>query len=55
MMLCFGCGGLDRHEVRGKYKVGAKEFWSKTTGCKVLMFYPIDKEEYDGKIKKSEW
>ena len=35
--------------------MGGKEFWSKATGCKVLMFYPVDAEEYAKKISEKTW
>ena len=55
LCLMYGCGGLDRFQARGPYKVGGKEFWSKSTGCKVLMFYPVDDQEYDKNIGASMW
>lgn len=51
LMLVYGCGGLDRFEDNGQYKIGATEFWSKKTCCKVLVYYPIDYEEYIDKIR----
>ena len=51
MVLVYGCGGLDRFEASGEYKVGAQEFWSEETKCKVLVYYPIDESEYIDKIR----
>ena len=42
----FGCGGYSSAYTRGEYKVGVREFWGKR-GMKVIMYYPIDKEEYN--------
>ena len=53
MVLVYGCGGLDRFEPSGEYKVGAQEFWTETHNhkVKVLMYYPIDEREYIDKIR----